>query len=132
MGDEGSISASGRSPGVGNGNPLRYSCLGIPVDSGGWQSTVHGITKSGTTDHTRVHVLYQQLRPLNIPERLHTASTCQDPARMSVAPELITEQRIGVCPPPTPVPTLPRCGVTAPGGTVSFKPRLPPEIMCDY
>ena len=22
--------------------------------------------------------------------------------------------------------------VTAPGGTVSFKPRLPPEIMCDY
>ena len=28
----GSIPALGRSPGVGNGNPLQYSCLGNPLD----------------------------------------------------------------------------------------------------
>ena len=28
----------GRSPGGGNGNPLHYSCLGNPMDRGGWQS----------------------------------------------------------------------------------------------
>ena len=33
-GDVGLISGSGRSPGVGNGNPLPYSCLGNPVDRG--------------------------------------------------------------------------------------------------
>ena len=26
----------GRSPGNGNGNPLQYSCLGNPMDRGGW------------------------------------------------------------------------------------------------
>ena len=30
--DVGSIPRSGRSPGEGNGNPLRYSCLGNPMD----------------------------------------------------------------------------------------------------
>ena len=30
--DVGSIPGSGRSPGEGNGNPLRYSCLGNPMD----------------------------------------------------------------------------------------------------
>ena len=35
-GDEGLIPASGRSPGEGNGNPLRYSCLGNPMDRGAW------------------------------------------------------------------------------------------------
>ena len=30
--DKGSIPGSGRSSGVGNGNPLQYSCLGSPVD----------------------------------------------------------------------------------------------------
>ena len=28
----GSIPGSGRSPGVGNGNPLQFSCLGNPMD----------------------------------------------------------------------------------------------------
>ena len=35
-GDTGSIPESGRSPGVGNGNPLQYSCLGNPMDTGAW------------------------------------------------------------------------------------------------
>ena len=33
-GDMGSIPGSGRSPGGGNGNPLQYSCLENPMDSG--------------------------------------------------------------------------------------------------
>ena len=45
-GDSGSISESGRSPGEGNGNPLRYSCLENSMDSGIWQATVHGVTKN--------------------------------------------------------------------------------------
>ena len=32
----------GRSPGVGNGNQLQYSCLGNSTDRGGWWATVHG------------------------------------------------------------------------------------------
>ena len=43
----GSILGLGRSPGGGNGNPLQYSCLRIPMDRGPWQATVHGVTKVG-------------------------------------------------------------------------------------
>ena len=46
--DSGSIPGSGRSPGEGNGNPLRYSCLENPMDKGAWRATVHGVTKSRT------------------------------------------------------------------------------------
>ena len=35
-----SIPGSGRSPGVGYGNPLQYSCLENPMDRGDWQATV--------------------------------------------------------------------------------------------
>ena len=45
-GDLGSIPGSGRSPGVGNGNPLHYSCLENFMDRGAWQAIVCGITKS--------------------------------------------------------------------------------------
>ena len=41
----GSIPGSGRSPGGENDNPLQYACLGNPMDRGGWQSTVYGVTK---------------------------------------------------------------------------------------
>ena len=44
--DVGSVPGSGRSPGEGNGNPLQYSCLGNPMDSGAWQVAVHGVAKS--------------------------------------------------------------------------------------
>ena len=44
-GDTASIPGSGRSPGVGNGNPLQYSCLGNPMGRGAWRATVHGVTK---------------------------------------------------------------------------------------
>ena len=45
-GDLGLIPGSGRSSGVGNGNPLQYSCLGNPVDRGAWWAAVHGVAKS--------------------------------------------------------------------------------------
>ena len=47
-GDVGLIPGSGRSPGVGNGNPLQYSCLENSMDRKTWWSTVHGVTKSQT------------------------------------------------------------------------------------
>ena len=36
----------GRSPGVGNGKPIQYSCLEDPMDRGAWRATVCGVTKS--------------------------------------------------------------------------------------
>ena len=43
-----SIPGLGNSPGEGDGNPLQYSCLKIPIDRGTWQATVHGLAKSWT------------------------------------------------------------------------------------
>ena len=43
-----SIPGSGRSPGEGNGNLLRYSCLKNPMDRRTWLAPVHGITESWT------------------------------------------------------------------------------------
>ena len=43
--DRGSISGSGRSLGVQNGNPLQYSYLRNPMDRAAWRATVHGTTK---------------------------------------------------------------------------------------
>ena len=42
------IPGLGRSPEVGNGNPLQYSCLDNSMDREAWQSTVHGVAKSQT------------------------------------------------------------------------------------
>ena len=50
--DEGSIPGSGRCPGVGNGNPLQYSCLENPIDRGAWRATVHEVAELGTIEHT--------------------------------------------------------------------------------
>ena len=47
-GDVGSITGLGRSPGVGNGNPLQDSCLENPMDRRDWWATVHGVAKSWT------------------------------------------------------------------------------------
>ena len=43
--DAGLLPGSRRSPGEGNGNPLQYSFLGKPMDTGAWQATVHGVTE---------------------------------------------------------------------------------------
>ena len=44
-GNTGSIPGSGRFPGEGHGNPLQYSCVGNPMDTGAWWATVHGVTR---------------------------------------------------------------------------------------
>ena len=46
-GDTGSIPEWGRGPGEENGNPLQYSCLGNPIDSGGYSPW--GCKESNTT-----------------------------------------------------------------------------------
>ena len=47
-GDTDSIPESGQSLGVGNGNPLQYSCLGNSMDRRDWCTIVHGVAKSWT------------------------------------------------------------------------------------
>ena len=47
-GDVGSVSGSGRSPGVRNGNALQYSCLGTSVVRGARWATVHRVTELDT------------------------------------------------------------------------------------
>ena len=44
--DMGSIPGLGRSPGVENGNPLQYSCLGNPMDREAEWAIVHEVAKS--------------------------------------------------------------------------------------
>ena len=46
--DTGSLPGSGRFPGVGNGNPLQYSCLENPMDRGAWWAAFHRVAKSWT------------------------------------------------------------------------------------
>ena len=46
VGDSGSILGSGRSLGKGNSNPLQYSYLENPMDSGVWWAIVHEVAKS--------------------------------------------------------------------------------------
>ena len=47
-GDIGLSPGSERAPGVENGNPLQYSCMGNSINRGTWWATVHGVTKSWT------------------------------------------------------------------------------------
>ena len=47
--DVGSITELGRSPGVGNGNLLQYSCLENSMGRGAWWATVHAVTKETDT-----------------------------------------------------------------------------------
>ena len=49
----------GRSPGGGNSNPLRYSCLENPTNRGDWQTTVHAVAESNTPEgltHTHAFI----------------------------------------------------------------------------
>ena len=48
VGDVGLIPVLGRSPGGRHGNPLQYSCVENPMDTGAWWATVHKVIKSQT------------------------------------------------------------------------------------
>ena len=49
------IPGSERSPGLGKGNPLQFSCLENPTDKRTWHAAVHRVLKTGT-----------QLKPLSM------------------------------------------------------------------
>ena len=48
MKDAGSIPGSGRSPGIGHGNPFQCSCLENSLDRGAWWTTINRVAKSRT------------------------------------------------------------------------------------
>ena len=90
--DLGSNPGSGRSPGVGNGSPLQYSCLENPMDRGAWQTTYSpwGRKESDMTEqaHTRSHTQTHTYSPTSgliccviSGEPLHSNSFC--PVRKS-------------------------------------------------
>ena len=74
-GDAGSIPGLGRCPGAGNGNPLRYSCRGSPVDGGGWRAAVHGVAKS----RTRLSAEHRRQPPLLVAARIVICSRLSCP-----------------------------------------------------
>ena len=51
-GDVGSISGLRRSPGVGNGNQLQYSCLENSMDRRAWWSAIRGVAELDKTDES--------------------------------------------------------------------------------
>ena len=60
-GDVGSMPGSGRSLEEGNGNLLRYSCLGNPMDRVSWRVTVHAVARVGRELVTKQQqILYVQ------------------------------------------------------------------------
>ena len=63
--DSGSIPGLGRSPGEGNGNPLRSSCLGNPTGRGAWWATVHGVAESDMTEPENTRCVYQEFIPFH-------------------------------------------------------------------
>ena len=55
-GDVALIPRLGRSPGVGNSNPLQYSCLENSMDRGAWLAIVRGVTKElDVTEQVSTH-----------------------------------------------------------------------------
>ena len=69
----GSIPGSGRSPGIGNGSPLQYSCLENSIDRGAWQATVYRPQSQTqlsywTLTHTHTHnVTHTHTHTHNVP-----------------------------------------------------------------
>ena len=55
--DMGSIPGPERFSGVGNGNPLQYSCLENSMDRGDWPAIVHEVTKSQTVLSMQINSL---------------------------------------------------------------------------
>ena len=55
--DAGSIPGSGRSPEVGNGNPLQYPCLDNPMDRGTRWAAVHGCKELDMTEQLSTAII---------------------------------------------------------------------------
>ena len=86
--DSSLIAGLQRCPGVGNGNPLRYSCLENFMDRGAWRVTVHGVVRSWTwlRTHTRTHPALAEDRELENPACLPAAPGSPAPTGEEVSP----------------------------------------------
>ena len=58
--DVGLVSGSGRSPGVGNGDPLQYSCQENSTDRGTWWAMVQGVAVGHECAHA--HTLHYTVK----------------------------------------------------------------------
>ena len=95
-----------RSPGIGNGNLLQYSCLGNPMDREAWWATVHGVAKSPTWLIDWVHswsLTMFQFNIYNYPLRVSFSSVQFSHSVMSnsLQPHGLQHAR-PPCPSPTP------------------------------
>ena len=83
-GDVGSIPGSRRPARGGNGNPLQYSCLENPTDSGAWWATVRRVERS-QTQLKRVSTHAGTILPLRQPPgpHLHLVPPLTHPAPVS-------------------------------------------------
>ena len=77
-GDVSLIPGSGRSSGLGYGNPHQYSCLENSMDRGAWKATVHGVTKSQMQLSTHT-LLYYYLIYSSFPLFLLTLGLIRSP-----------------------------------------------------
>ena len=93
-GDAGSISGSGSSPGLGNSNPLLYSCLENPTDRGAWWATIYGVAKSDTTEQlTHTHKLFIAFLPRS---KRCLISWLQSPSAVILEPKKIKSVTVSI------------------------------------
>ena len=71
-----SIPGSRRSPGGGTGNPLQYSCLKNPLDSGAWRASAWGRKESDRTGQLSTLPVLGRISSFYCPLE---ASDCQSP-----------------------------------------------------
>ena len=72
--DSGSIPGVGRFLGVGNGNPLRNSCLENSKDRTSWQATDHGVTKSQTPLSAHICLFFCFVKIMHFKVKLRNAA----------------------------------------------------------
>ena len=113
--DAGSILGSGRSPGVGNGNPLQYSCLENPIGRRAWWVIDHRVAKSRTQLSVYAHANIHTHTHTHTQRRLEACSDISSICLLHVTsclndyPSLLPVQS---CSPPTPPPETPACSLS--------------------
>ena len=84
----------GKTPWVGNGNPLQYSRLANPMDRGGWQATVHGVSRvrhdwAPPPEHTDNNIIpVHQIKELRIEKLNNLLAVIQLDNMIYLSPEL--------------------------------------------
>ena len=73
--DPGLIPGSGRSPGIGSGNTLQYSCLENCMDRGAWWAIVHGATKTRLNIHSLLSRYYSLFADITLQKKVCLVKT---------------------------------------------------------